>query len=592
MRPTHPLAHPQQAAPQHAAPQHAAPFVTSPLAATPSGVSAAVADLLAAARACPALADALHTAERAYAAAKFGTPRDQAAAGHVTCFFLYRTGAADQAIALGQALLPLLKSEGLNAAYAETVRWIGVCAVDVDRFDLGIKYATEGWQLAKHQDDPSGAVLALSQLGAAFGRSGDPWQAERVLRDALPGAREVANPYALVVLLNNLTVVLTDKFYWLRGGDAAAEAERALHDSVVLAREVVALSPSLNDAFFDTFAISNLGELLLQTGQLAEAEALLGRALAAARAGGFRTLLSRVQCSLAELDLVARGAATAALAFLAGNDGAPRDGIEPPTVAMRLRLHYALYLSYQRANNSTHALVQLETFRRMESRRATEQLRARSELMVTRVEAEDTQRELLKQAYETARVQSTRATQFELLMLQDELTQLGNRRALDLRLPKLLAAASAAGDRVSLVVIDLDQFKRINDVYGHTVGDRVLVQVARLLLEHTAGDDIVARTGGEEFVMVLPGRDADEAFAVCDRLRLRVNDANWRTLAPESAVPLSVTLSAGVACSPTYDGAALFERADLAMYRAKRAGRNRVAIASPTQPESAPAVAS
>ena len=112
----------------------------------------------------------------------------------------------------------------------------------------------------------------------------------------------------------------------------------------------------------------------------------------------------------------------------------------------------------------------------MESRRATEQLRARSELMVTRVEAEDTQRELLKQAYETARVQSTRATQFELLMLQDELTQLGNRRALDLRLPKLLAAARVAGERVSLVVIDLDQFKRINDVYGHTVGDDVLMR--------------------------------------------------------------------------------------------------------------------
>jgi len=132
---------------------------------------------------------------------------------------------------------------------------------------------------------------------------------------------------------------------------------------------------------------------------------------------------------------------------------------------------------------------------------------------------------------------------------------------------------------VSLVVIDLDQFKRINDVFGHTVGDRVLVQVARLLMEHTSTDDIVARTGGEEFVLVLPQQNAEEAFAVCDRLRLRVNDANWRMLVPESAPELSVTLSAGVACTPTYDGAALFERADLAMYRAKRAGRNRVAVA-------------
>lgn len=522
------------------------------------------------------MAEALLIAERTFATAQQRSPLDQATAGHVTCFYLYRTGAGDRAIALGEALLPLLKSEGLDAAYAEVVRWIGVCAVDVDRFDLGIKYATEGWYLAKRRDDPAGSVLALSQLGAAFGRSGDPWQAERLLRDALPTAREVADPYALIVLLNNLIVVLAGKFYWLRDGDAEAEADRALDEAVALAREVLALSPGLNDAFFSTFAIGNLGELLVHAGQLDEAAMLLSQALDCATSGGFRALLSRVQCSIAELDL-ARGDTAAAHAFL---EKISQDGVEATTVAMRLRLHYALYVTYQRATDPASALAQLEAFRRMESRRAAEQLRARSELMVTRVEAEDAQRELLKQAYETARVQTTRATQFEQLMLQDQLTLLGNRRALDLRLPKLLSAASAAGEVVSLVVIDLDHFKRINDVFGHTVGDRVLVQVARLLLEHTNRDDIVARTGGEEFVVVLPKKNASEAFAFCERLRHRVHDCNWRMLAPDSSAELTVTLSAGVACTPSFDGAALFERADLAMYKAKRAGRNRVAIAA------------
>ena len=226
--------------------------MTPPIAPTPPGVSIAIADALAQAKSSELMADALLIAERAYEASKQGSLLDQAAAGHVTCFYLYRTGAAEKAIALGEALLPLLKAEALHAAYAETVRWIGVCAVDVDRFDLGIKYATEGWQLARLRDDPAGRVLAISQLGAAFGRSGDPWQAERVLRDALPTARTVADPYALVVLLNNLIVVLTGKYYWLRGAHAAGkddEAQRALAESVRLAREVLTLSPALDDAF-------------------------------------------------------------------------------------------------------------------------------------------------------------------------------------------------------------------------------------------------------------------------------------------------------------------------------------------------------
>ena len=552
--------------------------MTPPIAPTPPGVSSAVADALAQAKSSELMADALLIAERAYEASKQGSLLDQAAAGHVTCFYLYRTGAAEKAIALGEALLPLLKAEALHAAYAETVRWIGVCAVDVDRFDLGIKYATEGWQLARLRDDPAGRVLAISQLGAAFGRSGDPWQAERVLRDALPTARTVADPYALVVLLNNLIVVLTGKYYWLRGAHAAGEddeAQRALAESVRLAREVLTLSPALDDAFFNTFAVGNLGELLVHDGQLEDARTLLVAALEAAQHGGFHALMSRVQCSLAELDLAA-GDTAAAVAFL-GKD--QHESSEPPTIGMRLRLHYALYVAYQRASDSDNALTQLEAFRRIESRRAIEQLRARSDLMVTRVEAEDTQRELLKQAYETAQAQTTRATELEQLTLQDELTRLGNRRALDLRLPRLLAAAQAAGDVVSLIVIDLDQFKRINDVFGHTVGDRVLVQVARLLCEHVGEEDIVARTGGEEFVIVLPKQNRDEAFEFCDRLRRRLQESNWRMLVPDNPVALEVTLSAGVASTPAYDGAALFERADLAMYKAKRTGRNRVAIA-------------
>ncbi len=105
---------------------------------------------------------------------------------------------------------------------------------------------------------------------------------------------------------------------------------------------------------------------------------------------------------------------------------------------------------------------------------------------------------------------------------------------------------------------------------------RVLAQVAKLLSEHTRTSDIVTRTGGEEFVLVMPGTSAPDAFDICERLRLRVSDYGWTTIAPD----LRVAVSAGIASAPDYDAAMLLERADLAMYRAKRAGRNRIAVAA------------
>ena len=162
------------------------------------------------------------------------------------------------------------------------------------------------------------------------------------------------------------------------------------------------------------------------------------------------------------------------------------------------------------------------------------------------------------------------------MTLEDELTGLGNRRALDLKLTEMVTNARSAEAPLVVVLLDLDHFKQINDRFGHTVGDRVLVQVAKLLSEHTRASDIVTRTGGEEFVLVMPGTSAPDAFDLCERLRQRVSGYPWATIAPE----LRVAVSAGIASAPGYDAALLVERADLAMYSAKRAGRNRVAVAA------------
>jgi diguanylate cyclase (GGDEF)-like protein len=161
----------------------------------------------------------------------------------------------------------------------------------------------------------------------------------------------------------------------------------------------------------------------------------------------------------------------------------------------------------------------------------------------------------------------------------DPLTGLLNRRGLRSRLDRLRRPASGDRDEVDVAValLDLDEFKLINDRHGHQVGDEVLAEVARRLRAGASADELLARTGGEEFMLVWPvPRGA--AAAVGERLRALVSDSPVAT--PAGAV--IVTTSVGVAVGPWNDGARFEElvgRADHALYAAKHAGRNRVALA-------------
>lgn len=164
------------------------------------------------------------------------------------------------------------------------------------------------------------------------------------------------------------------------------------------------------------------------------------------------------------------------------------------------------------------------------------------------------------------------------LAITDGLTQLANRRAFDRALEREIGRAARADGRLSIVLIDLDHFKGLNDEYGHVMGDTVLRQISRALARSVRAYDTVARYGGEEFAAVLPGCSAGLAFSLADRLRQAVQDA------PSD---IKVTASVGVATYP-YDGAdatTLLRSADRALYASKRAGRNRVRSAEQARVE-------
>ena len=159
------------------------------------------------------------------------------------------------------------------------------------------------------------------------------------------------------------------------------------------------------------------------------------------------------------------------------------------------------------------------------------------------------------------------------LALTDPVTGLWNRHYLDTELAARIEAALAAARPLSVLMIDIDRFKLINDRHGHTIGDQVLHAVAARLAGGIRGNDILARFGGDELVIVMPDTDIVAAAIVAERLRQRVADA--------PTVPFQITISVGVA-ELGFDepSSSVLARADKALYQAKIAGRNQVAAAS------------
>lgn len=167
------------------------------------------------------------------------------------------------------------------------------------------------------------------------------------------------------------------------------------------------------------------------------------------------------------------------------------------------------------------------------------------------------------------------------LASSDALTGMNNRRVLFESLGAELSRVRRYGGFLSLLMLDIDHFKRVNDTWGHAAGDDVLRAVARVVKRTVRDVDLSARYGGEEFVILLPETALEGAVQIAERLRLAVSTAPVTLAEPSAGQAVTVTVSIGVAeASAPESGEALISRADAAMYRAKEGGRNRVVAAA------------
>ena len=191
-------------------------------------------------------------------------------------------------------------------------------------------------------------------------------------------------------------------------------------------------------------------------------------------------------------------------------------------------------------------------------------------VLAQRLQAATSELESLRAELDLAKVQAT----------MDSLTGVTNRRGFDESIEKMLREHAEGEAGPSVVLIDLDHFKQINDQYGHVFGDTVLKSVALAIRSCVKGRDLVARYGGEEFVVLLPGTALAGAVALAEQIRTTIAAARIRRGSQQERVG-TITVSLGVAAwTPGESLESLIDRADKALYRSKREGRNRVTAGS------------
>lgn len=158
---------------------------------------------------------------------------------------------------------------------------------------------------------------------------------------------------------------------------------------------------------------------------------------------------------------------------------------------------------------------------------------------------------------------------------QDFLTELNNVRSFDILYNAALKNAQEKSEALSVVLIDIDYFKRVNDTYGHNAGDKILKQLGEILKQGCRNFDIVSRNGGEEFSMILINCPYLRAYEIAERIRKKVEGHAFLI---DDAKQINITISLGISAYPdtANDNETLFKNADKALYKAKNSGRNRV----------------
>ncbi|RTL43879.1 MAG: GGDEF domain-containing protein [Burkholderiales bacterium] len=479
------------------------------------------------------------------------------------------------------ALAERLNDDGLLADALTSQCYVyGQLLMGREALESGMRALAAARRLA----DPVREAWALNRVAAAYCSLDNPTQACASVQQAMEIAALGDSAEVSFSCCNNLA------YFWLRrvdevkalGGESTMLAA-ALANARRTAERATELARDSGSPFQVAVALSNLVNALLAGDLLDDALPLLNEFGHIAHDHNYRSLA--IEADVQRAIFVSRKgepvrAAHMLEALLNGSN-------EPPPQLRRLLLR-SLYETHKVCSQYRQALHWLEELGALDRQIARDNLVLQTEVILIRDQVEqaqaradsaaaDARRERARAAHLESEQQRLRehAMALDRAAHEDVLTGLHNRRHAEFALPLLIEGARMADQVISVAALDVDHFKKINDTYGHAVGDAVLQQLAQLLRHRLRSADLLARIGGEEFVAVLVGIAPPQAAEICERLRLAVSEHDWAALATGLVVRISVGIAGGAPQQkPPHD--TLLHRADRALYAAKRSGRNRV----------------
>jgi diguanylate cyclase (GGDEF)-like protein len=473
-------------------------------------------------------------------------------------------------------------------------------------FLRALEYLQESLSLAEARQYLFGAAVALNRMGNAYDRLGDYGTALEAHHRGLALRREIGDRFGEASSLGNIGNVhiqmreYEEALSWHEAclalsreiGNKRQEASALgniglcyqvlgdLSASVQYHRDSLVLKTRMRDRQGEANSLGNLGSTLILRGEYAEAESYLIRALECNREIGDRH--SETHCLIALGRLYERGKGASG-----PNDdrdvGSLMTALERAheigSLELEFLTHEAFVEVYRARGDFENALAHYEEFHRLKETLFTEEMARRTRTIQARHEVEQARKEAEIQRLRNVELMEALAEAdglrevAERLAREDSLTGLLTRRYAEERLAEAFAHALRYRRPLTLVLADVDNFKRINDTCSHQVGDAVLKEVGQLFREGCRATDIAARFGGEEFLLILPETDGDAALTLCERLRSAVERFNWDTLCHGLHVTISMGLCDDIA-QPGHEK--MLSVADARLYAAKRDGKNLV----------------
>ncbi|HZT43065.1 MAG TPA: diguanylate cyclase [Chthonomonadaceae bacterium] len=475
--------------------------------------------------------------------------------------------------------LEIRRQTGDRRGEASALNNIGLVCFDMARYLEAHDYHLQSQQLHEEAGNPTGAARAINNLGLVYEKLGDMTSALDCHLRSLAIKESLGNLSGVCASLNNLGDL------YCRMGDY----ERALDYN----RQGLEMARRTNHRYHEAMAWINMGGSHQALGDLEQAMTCYNQGLAVLEGAGDGFSRAETLLNIAD-NYTQRDLHDQALDYL---QQALALGEALNSQELISRAHQALAALYEARHDSLSALEHYKAYHQASAALFAEEQDHRRQVLEIKAEIDRVRRESeirrlknveLAQAYrdlEQANVQKSemltilqqQAQELERLTQEDALTGMSNRRHLDQRIAQEYERAQRFDHDLTLALVDIDNFKKINDAHSHLVGDEVLRTVARLLKKGCRSVDVVGRYGGEEFLLLLVETAPPDCHAMCERLRASIEGYEWAQILPG----LVVTISIGMATSRE---AALLEKiialADERLYKAKREGKNQVCAPS------------